>query len=275
MTMIKKKCLSEYFNKLDKEFHYLYMDVLASFERDTIEKFRFNLSRQLALFRLIEAINPRFYGEEALVMYDNLLEKAGDVRRIQQEIDLFDFEKNEERIPPDLADLLNSRENKSKKKFIKYGWTHSLAAYRENAIIVRKSLERMPETEIRERLISFCNFLLVEITTQAQIFKLKNKNIVEIRKKISQLYYNLEIINKCFKGIKLKSDILHVLVEMQETMGHREYLEYVLKRLQKKVPSSDQLAKQFRKEASDLDKEVKTMVKNFKTTAWEIRQAII
>ena len=238
-----------HFTALEKDFHRYYIDVLRRCEEEDVHQLRVNMKRQVAFFHLLEFLDGSFSTERALEAYGKLYKRAGKVRDYQVLKSVIQMEEEQLKLQHQFSEWLNEKERQQREKLTVFEEEQSMIPVRRLGKLVKNRIRFLPEQELKERLRIYFVQLFDRIRASLHPENHTEKKFHELRKRIKELFFNLNLINGiCTRG-KIYKRELKALDNFQKLLGQWHDRYFTLERLaneQGKCP--DEVIDQMKKE---------------------------
>jgi CHAD domain-containing protein len=271
------RCLTDYYEELEKEFHILYMEALDRFGEKTIHDMRVNMKRQTAFFRLIEALDERFSAEEAMEGFAKIYNRAGKLRNIQVERKVIARDENQLHLEKYISGWLSQREELQKEAFREYEIKHSLIPIRETGKWVKDCVARIPGEGLQGRYLQYLKKLLKKIAGEIGEEEVTEEQLHLLRKDVKEFFYNLQLADRIFDKATIGKVVYDRLNRLQTLLGDWHDHDFTLhKLLDSGIPCPTELLKKLDSDKAFFNEQLQIELASFgklrKLTEKEIKR---
>ncbi len=226
------KAFMKYYADLDRRFHFFFMELLREPGPETIHDLRVNLKKQVAFFRLLEALDDSFIAEKAIDVFTEFYKKAGKVRDIQVERQVVEAEEAFLHLGRHLSLRLRREEKIRTADLQNYEREFSLEPVRALTRLVKNRLQYLPVDELSERLSDYFGCLIEQVKRTAELGERREKELHNLRKRLKELFYNLQLLDQLIPALRLEqTDEFALLEECQSMLGDWHDYDFAVNRL--------------------------------------------
>lgn len=250
--------LLQYFNKLEKEFHRYYVEVIRDGSEEAVHKLRLNMKKQTAFFHLLEYLDPSFSTERALEAYDKLYKKAGKVRNRQVEHSIARRGEKLLKLEQNFSRWLEERTDERREQLRQYGTQFTLMPVRRLASLVRNRINYLPADHLRDRLQTYFGYLFTAVRDQIPLALGEEVQLHQLRKLIKELFFNLHLLQDlCTKKVWTKKQVKPI-DSLQKLLGQWHDSFFTLARIRRgEEPCPDKMLRHLEKRRTTYLKKIR------------------
>ncbi len=223
------KIIFNYYNGLHQRFKELFAKVLKDFDENAIHGFRVNMKKQVAFFRLLAGIDPKFRADKAETLFFRIFKNAGAIRKIHIEKNILTNKDLNINVGADVIEKLEKKLAKKIKQYLEYSNVKDLKSIKKNNRSVRKRIHKISTYNLKIGLGEYFSKLIQGLKGLSEICTVNEEAFHNLRKMLKELFYNLGLINQLFKKEQLSPDILKYLDQLQTALGEWHDIHLTLK----------------------------------------------
>ena len=193
MTVITE--LMKYYNNLDRQFHFYFMELIRRPGAETIHDLRVNMKKQVAFFHLLEAVAPDFIADKAHQAFAHFYKKAGRIRDLQVERKVVEAEEELLHLGRHLSLKLVREEKMRTQDLRRYEEDYSLEPIRALSRVVKTHVQNLPLPQMTQRLADYFGILTDSIDRLSRLADRKKEELHNLRKHLKELFYNLDLVD--------------------------------------------------------------------------------
>lgn len=249
--------LIRYFEQLDADAHFAFLEVQQDTRKSTIHALRVSLKRLRAFLKMLYVVDPSFPGKLALQRFKPLFAEAGRLRDLQIECNLI-FKKEEElNLQHQTSAQLDERIRHQEEAFKDFEKAFSISGLRESCLQAHSHLKHMSQATLHKGLHHYFETLLKELSMLAREGMSSKKRLHELRKRTKEGYYNLITIEKASPYLDISTDLMQPLETLQHQLGkwHDHCITGAETRKLSNVPAS--LLRQLRQDETSYLQEIR------------------
>ncbi|MBK7408304.1 MAG: CHAD domain-containing protein [Saprospirales bacterium] len=211
--------LIRYFEQLEADAHFAFMEVQQDTRKGNIHALRVSLKRLRAFLHMLSEVDPHFPGKASLKRFKSLFAEAGQLRDLQIENSLLYSKEETLELTHKTSDQLLSRIEEQQRAFRAFEQAFSIAGLRETCLQARSHLEHMHLSTLRKGLRGYFRNMLDELTILAREGMSSKKRLHELRKSAKEALYNLIAIDQATPHVMLSMDLMQPLEMLQHQLG--------------------------------------------------------
>ena len=257
---ILKKELINYFEHLEADVHFTYMEIHRDLRKGTIHDLRIALKRLQAFIKMWGAVNPHFPEKSAVKRFRTLFVEAGRLRDLHIEISLISTKEEMLKLNNGTSKQVADRIKEQKRIFREFEEAFSVFGIRETCMQVASQLRKTSIPHLRIGLRKYFQDLLCNLSRLSRE-GMRSKNCLhELRRQIKEAQYNLIAIDKATPHIRLSMDLLKPLETLQNQLGkwHDHCITIEKSKNLWNVPQS--LRRQLRRDEAQYLKEIRSFL---------------
>lgn len=211
--------LLRYFDQLDFDVHFTFMEVQQDTRKGTIHAMRVAMKRLRAFLQMWDEVDTHFNGKEAYNRLAPLFREAGRLRDLQIESALLLQEEEDLQLPHQTSDQVKVRIIDQERAFEAFKQAYSLADIREVSLQLRSHIEHMSLVRLRKGMQRYFRELLNDLASLSSEALTSKKKLHKLRKRIKEAYYNLIALDQATPHLQLPMELLRPLEALQHQLG--------------------------------------------------------
>jgi CHAD domain-containing protein len=224
--------LRQYYERLDRDFHQHFTDVLYQYEAETVHQMRVNLKKQTSFFRLLEELDAEFSADLAFEALSSLYKKAGRVRDIQVERTVVSKDESRLRLDHAFSEWLEEQEARQREKLERFEANYSLVPVRELSRHIVDRVRVLPTRRIQDGMPRY--FAKAIQRLRVDLEELDERHLHDLRKGIKELYYNLLLLDLLLPQKLSKKSFMRRLNKWQNLLGKWHDKDFIVRRVERK-----------------------------------------
>lgn len=214
------KSFKEYYSELEANHYRLLKDVTSTFNEDSVHDFRVNIKKIRAFFALMQAMSSDFSSEKAYsAEYRPVYKKSGLIRDLQVQQSKFLMSGNSGELAfKNYIESIADEELKQKHRFA--------LKFRKHEKVRNNQVERLwrsidaDEIIIQQLAIGYIAKSVFDIK-ECKIYESTTlEKYHDLRKKLKELQYNLNVIETCVFERKMFKTLTRRLKKFTEALGN-------------------------------------------------------
>ena len=211
--------LIHYFNELDTELHFAFMEVRRETRKGTIHALRVAIKRLRAFIQMLAEIDPHFNGKAAVKQLKPFFRQAGRLRDLQIESSLLYSDEKKLDLEHQVSQQLKERILEQQLAFAEFEKVYSLACIRELCMQARSRLTHIKTLTLQRGLRKYLKNLFNDLTQLSREGLTSRKQLHELRKRVKEAYYNIIALDAATPHLSLSMELLKPLEALQHQLG--------------------------------------------------------
>lgn len=211
--------LIDYFDQLDADVNFSYVEVQKDTRKGTIQALRISLKRLQAFIKMWSAADPHFPAKAAIRRFKILFMEVDRLRDMQVEHSLVNAKEDNSHVNQKTFQQIAQLIREQQRVFREFEEAFSIARPRETCIQVRSHLTNISLCHLRVGIRKYFQDLLHDLTRLARESMRSKKCLRELRQRVREAQYNLIAIDAATPHVGLPMDLLQPLETLQHKLG--------------------------------------------------------